>query len=190
VVVINPSTLIGRTFGDLLDEIEPGWADRVNWGFGETGPDGASAVIGGTGPLSPEEAMAIERGNEIKASLAPVIRALRTRKLVVIGSLGEVPQQVWYVGRWRFQRDEERATEWLEEPGKPGDRREHYDPVFAQPSTSSGRKDDAIEAVIERHREELDRLPSQGAKEQFVADRVDTEPRYVRKVVKDRGLKL
>jgi hypothetical protein len=189
-IIIDLSTLAGRSFGAVLDEVDPGWSDRVNFGFGETGPFTAADLIGNTGPPSPEEArrnaLAIERGNEIRASLAPVIQTLRTRKLVIVGSLGEVSSQVWYVGGWRFQRNAERAVEWLEEPGRRRERREHYDPAFA----NVGDIAEKVEAFINHHRAELDKLPTQEAKAVFVAKGVGCSSRYVRGVVKDRSLKL
>jgi hypothetical protein len=130
-------SLIGRTFGSVLDEIAPGWDV---WGFSER--DRFAAPIASVAPLSEEE---IRANVEIRRIIALIVVALRERAVELVTIDGTaVPLWVWLSGRWAFYRDE-RGVERLEALTAAGEKVEHYNPRFivvaaAQPAAAEKTK--------------------------------------------------
>jgi hypothetical protein len=85
--------LSGRTLGDVLDEIAPGWAD---WGFGPRGPFGLPIWAPGDPPLSAAE---LQAGAEIRRRLDPITTALCDGVVEIVSIVGVVPRQVWFSRR-------------------------------------------------------------------------------------------
>lgn len=125
-------SLVGRTFGSVLDRIAPGWDA---WGFGDGGPL-AHAISFLEVPNPVEE---IRADAEIRRKLAPIIAALCERAVVLIDAEGaEVPLWVWLSGRWTFYRDEN-GRECLKAVTAAGQPVEYYSTTFADPVATATR---------------------------------------------------
>jgi hypothetical protein len=127
-------SLVGRTFGDVLDGITT-WSGA--WGFSEGGPEGVKSMIDLDDAPSEEERR--ERA-AIRRRLAPIIVVLRGGVIVLIDAQGTVvPLWVWLSGRWTFYRDDRRGVEWLEAASETGQRVRYYNPRFADPAAAATR---------------------------------------------------
>ena len=117
---LDVAALCGRSFGDFLDEIAPGW--RRSFGFTEGGL--FRHMIVWTGPRfeAEERAEAVEaqEDKEIARKFAPILAALRDGTLGLVGIDGPVPRRVWFTGNWVYQYDEERGVDWIKD-GRTGE---------------------------------------------------------------------
>lgn len=182
--------LFGRTFGSVLDEIAPSW-----WhigGYDERGAYGLEIID----PLSDPPLPAAERQalDEIKRRLDLVRAALRDGTVILVDIDGRaVPRQAWFAGGWKFDRSEDRGTEWLEVPAEAGRMVKYYSPRFIAPAApiqptapiqpaaaknkrAYGEIAKALRAAMVEHKEQLSAMKTQAARAAFLANKVDCSP--------------
>ena len=180
------SALLGRTFGDILDEIAPGWR-----AFGFLDGDYAAPGTYGGYPGSEEEEQAKA---ETRRKAALIVDALceGTIELADIDGAA-VPRWVWFSGRWWFHCNGKR--ECLEAQTVAGQKIEYYTREVREPTAEgddkkparSGKKrgggntgyDDT--AVVELVRDELKKMakPAKSVAAKTVIDRLIAEGRPV-----------
>jgi hypothetical protein len=121
--------LIGRLFGEVLDDLAPGWA---TWGFSARGRLAAPIER----PLSEEEMI-----SEIRSNVALIVAALCDGTVELIDIEGKaVPLWVWFSGRWTFHREEEPRREKLVVRTAADKKVEFYNLAFTEPAGAGTRK--------------------------------------------------
>lgn len=131
----------GLTFGDVLDEVSPGWR---TWGFGPDGPFRIPIFfVGGPPPSAKEIQRDLEEGvrhAEMRRRWAPIEEALMDGTAALVDMDGNVvPRRVFVSGRWAFYCDD-RQVERLEVLTEAGEKVVYYNPRFARSAAEDAEK--------------------------------------------------
>jgi hypothetical protein len=180
--------LIGRPFGDVLDEIAPGWRT-----FG-LGPDGPSGVP--VWSLSEGEPRA---SAEIRHKLALIIDALRDGAVTMVAIDGEVPRKVWFPARWGVYWHAERGV-WMKVRDEAGRETEYDRPTFAPPTAPLAGMPErgdkrpgyretrpALRAAAKTYAKELAAISTQDGQATFLAGKVGCHRNSAVQFLKDEG---